>query len=331
MLKNLIVGVIFSLISLCATLLVAEAGFRIFSKPPVKWSDRPHYYYQPEGAKFLTDRDYSPDKPKNTIRVAVVGDSFTFAPYMQFDDAFPKRLERWLNLNKKQPAVEVMNLGVPRYSTTHEVGVVKQAITTHSDLIVLQITLNDPEIKPYRPTALVVEQQEAPKGIYKYSKLAAFIKARIGFSKSHREYKDYFFNLFGNQKTWANFETPIRQIKKLADDAKVPLVAVVFPLFGYPVDDKYPFFEIHEKVAGLLSNVGIPHLDIAKSYWGEPVDRLQVMPLEDRHPNEIGHRVAAEQILEWMKKEQMLPAEVFPRLSVPQRIGTEYSAGEAER
>lgn len=322
--KGVVVGTILSVVSLGIALLVAEVGFRIVSKPPAKWNDRPKHYYQPEGAKFLTDRDYAEKKPKDTVRVAVVGDSFSFAPYMQYDDAFPKRLERWLNLNRSQPHVEVMNMGVPRYSTTHEVEVVKRAIAMQSDLIILQITLNDPEIKPYRPTALIVEQKAEPAGIYKYSKLAAFVKARLGFTKSHQEYREYFFDLFDNPKTWNNFETPIRQIKKLSADAKIPLVAVVFPLFGYPVGEGYPFYRIHDKIAGLLKDVGIDSLDITNAYLNQPLDRLQVIPIEDRHPNEIGHRIAAEEILEWLKSQKRLPEGVFPRGVVSERIGTEW-------
>jgi hypothetical protein len=48
-----------------------------------------------------------------------------------------------------------------------------------------------------------------------------------------------------------------------------------------------------------------------------------VIPVEDRHPNEIGHRIAAEVILEWLREAGKLPAEVFPKLSVAERIGTE--------
>jgi hypothetical protein len=321
--KGVVVGTVLSVVSLGIALVVAEVGFRVVSKPPAKWNDRPKHYYQPEGAKFLTDRDYAEKKPKDTIRVAVVGDSFSFAPYMQYDDAFPKRLERWLNLNKSQPYVEVMNMGVPRYSTTHEVDVVKRAIAMQSDLIILQITLNDPEIKPYRPTALIVEQKMEPTGIFKISKLASFVKSRLDATRSHHEYREYFFELFNKPKTWANFEMPVRQIKKLAEEGKIPLVSVVFPLFGYPVNSEYPFRPIHEKVAGLMKEVGIESLDITDAYLNQPLDRLQVIPVEDRHPNEIGHRIAAEVILEWLREAGKLPAEVFPKLSVAERIGTE--------
>ncbi|MFM1848172.1 MAG: hypothetical protein RL417_1646, partial [Pseudomonadota bacterium] len=130
---------------IAAALIVIEVLFRSLYQPPIRWNDRPRAYFVPENAVVLTDRAYPAKKNPGTVRIAVVGDSFSFAPYMQFDDTFAKRLERWLNLNEKQPKVEVINYGVPRYSTSHEIAVVERALKEEADLIVLQITLNDPE------------------------------------------------------------------------------------------------------------------------------------------------------------------------------------------
>lgn len=83
----------------------------------------------------------------------MVGDSFSFAPQMQYDDSFSKRLERLLNANAtdspKSPRAEVINLGVPGHSTVHEVRTVEEALKLSPDLVLLQITLNDAELRPF--------------------------------------------------------------------------------------------------------------------------------------------------------------------------------------
>jgi lysophospholipase L1-like esterase len=307
-------------------LIIIEVLFRAFARPPVLWNDRPRTYFIPQDAKVLTDRSYSVIKKPGTIRIAVVGDSFSFAPYMQFDDAFPKRMERWLNLNSVQPTVEVINYGVPRYSTSHEVEVVERAIREQADLILLQITLNDPEIKPYRPTGLLVDENTGNASItnpiLNHWKSMAFVVTRLFNTQSHRDYKKYFFDLFQRKDTWNNFRGPLKTIVKKASDAKIPIVAAVFPLFGYPVNDSYPFFPLHEKVQTLLTKLNVPHLDLAEPYRGLPIERLQVMPGLDRHPNEIGHRIAAEAIVPWLHGTKLLPEEIFPVRIVPERIGT---------
>lgn len=306
-------------------LILIEIAFRLLYRPPVQWNDRPKAYFIPENATVLTDRTYPATKAPGTVRIAVVGDSFSFGPYMQYDDTFAKRLERWLNLNENQPPVEVINYGVPRYSTSHEVAVVERAIREQADLIVLQITLNDPEIKPYRPTGLLVDQNtgqvELTNPILRYWRSLSYVVTRIKNTETHREYVRYFFKLFEGRKTWRQFSDSLKAIVQRCEAAQVPIVAVVFPLFGHPVNKDYPFYPLHEKVAGALQELGIKGLDIADQYRDMPLDRLQVIPIADRHPNEIGHRIAAEAMIPWLQSTNLLPAAIFPRRVVPERIG----------
>lgn len=322
-----VVGALLALVigGVVAALVVIEILFRLLYRPPVAWNDRPKGYFIPQNATVLTDRAYSPTKRPGTVRIAVVGDSFSFAPYMQFDDTFAKRLERWLNLNDRQPPVEVINYGVPRYSTSHEIAVVERAIKEQADLVLLQITLNDPEIKPYRPTGLLVDENtgkvKLESGIVRYWRSLGYVVTRIKNTETHRDYVKYFFKLFEGKKTWGNFTKSLQAIVKRCNDAKIPIVATVFPLFGHPVNGEYPFFPLHEKVAGALKELNVPSLDLAENYRDLPLDRLQVIPVADRHPNEIGHRIAAEAMMPWLEGLGLLPKEIFPVRVVPERIG----------
>jgi hypothetical protein len=315
-----VIGIIFSL-------LAVEIVFRLaLSKGgPPKWDDRPKPYFVPEDAKTFQDYPYQAKKPEGVFRVAVIGDSFTFAPYMQFDDAFPKRIERYLNLNRTQTKVEVINYGVPRYSTSHEIKTTRQALEEGADLVILQITLNDPEIKLDWPTGLQLDTQSGEvklaHPIYRYWKTLAYVRTRIENTRSHREYRDYFYRLFDKKDNWNSFSDSMRTLVSACRERNVPIVAAVFPLFGYPVDEQYPFFPIHERVAKLLESLQVIHTDLTESYRNIPLDRLQVLPGVDRHPNEIAHRIAAEQILAFLKDKSLLPAGVFPAKSVDLRVG----------
>lgn len=87
------------------------------------------YYYLPESSPDARNCAYSKSKPTGTFRIAVVGDSFTFAGKGQFDDAFPARLQpASAELNDRQVKVEVLNLGVPGNATYHEVSVIEQVL-----------------------------------------------------------------------------------------------------------------------------------------------------------------------------------------------------------
>jgi hypothetical protein len=54
-------------------------------------------------------------------------------------------------------------------------------------------------------------------------------------------------------------------------------------------------------------------LDLLPAFQGIPVERMQVIPGNDFHPNEIGHRIAAEWILRWLANREVLPAAIIPQ------------------
>ncbi len=316
MIKQIIQSVFLVLLGLIVSLGLIEILFRIAYRAPAKWNDRPFAYYKAEDSPTSQSYPYLKTKPENIFRIAVVGDSYTFAPYMQFTDAFPARLEQMLNLNKDVRQVEVINYGVPAYSTSHEVATVERALKEDADFVLLQITLNDPEIKPYRPVGITEFNrfgalQLGPRlgWLVSYWRSLGYVLNRLHNSKTHREYKQYFFELFENPKGFKKFKDSLVKIYKLCSDRKVGMGAVVFPLFGEPVDDNYPFTPLHKIVGETLGELGVVTLDLLPTYTGVPIDRLQVIPGGDRHPNEIAHRMAAESIYRWLISNKLIPEE----------------------
>ncbi len=322
---------IFSLVALgiggvLFALVVIELVFRLvgLDHQPTLWNDRPQRYYAPEKAVTFQDFPHRATKLPGSVRIAVVGDSFAFGPYMQFDDTFPKRLERFLNLNSDQPRVEVINYGMPQYSTSNEIELVKKAIEEQADLVILQITLNDPELKPLRPDGIIQHDNSIvlPEGwLFRHWRSLRYATSLVLNTQSHQQYKNYYLSLYSNKDTWNSFAQSLRTIENLTRRANVALGAVIFPLFGYMVDDYNPFLAIHKKIGRELKRIRTRHLDLAESYRNIPVERLQVLPGTDRHPNEIAHRIAAERILDWLPIFDKLPDAIFPRVTKTERIG----------
>jgi hypothetical protein len=279
----------------------------------------------------MQDAPHTPTKATGIFRIAVVGDSFSFAPYMQFFDTFPKKLEQLLNLNFDSKHVEVINYGVPAYSASHEIAVVEQALREGADLVLLQVTLNDPELKLHRPTGITENMndrfapwQPSPRmeKVCRFWSTPCFIMTRLGNTRTRNAYIDYFLDLHNNPRTWGPYEQATKALVTRCRDANVPIVAVVFPLFGLPFDEHYPFLPIHEKVRKLFLSLEIPHLDLSELYKGIPLERLQVIPGGDRHPNEIAHRMAAETLYLWLQKLGVVPAETKLDEVYRTRLGT---------
>jgi hypothetical protein len=86
------------------------------------------------------DREHSKQKPPNTFRVAVLGDSFTEALQVPIEKTFSSALERELAgcPELKGKNVEVMNFGVSGYGTAQELQMLRHYAWDYSpDLVLL--------------------------------------------------------------------------------------------------------------------------------------------------------------------------------------------------
>jgi lysophospholipase L1-like esterase len=307
-----------SVFGIVFALLLIEIFFRVFSgafetsRPP---SDVPERDYIPEQAFRTRDFYYPPEKAAGVFRIIVVGDSFTFGGKVHFDDTFPKRLERMLNLNSDQRKVEVLNWGIPGYSTVQEAELIKEGLKKFQpDLIVLEITLNDAEQQPYRVTHPFQDksgQIKLKNPIFKLWKSLGFIVTRVYNSILHREYVQYHIDLFENPNTWRIFDASLQHIATLSKKSNVPIFALVFPMLSHPFDDSYPFAGIHRKIRKALRAHDLPRIDLFENFRGRNPLRLQVAPGEDAHPNELAHRIAADRLYKSLARRRVLPKDAL--------------------
>lgn len=314
--RGVLKGVGISLLSTVVALAMVEGVFRLLSssieKSPVY--DVPRYDYLPEGAYRARDYYYPPQKAPGVFRVIAIGDSFTFGGKMHFDDNFSKRLERMLNLNEHQRKVEVLNWGISGYSTLHEVELARDAVYQFNpDLIVVQITLNDAELQPFR----VTHKYQNKRGkvilsnpLFKYWKSLGYLVRRIYYTNLNNEYVTYHTAAFENPDSWKVFAGGFRQIKQITSSKSVPLLAVLFPMMSHPFDERYPFHGLHKKIGDEMAAQGINFVDLFPDFKGRDPQRLQVEPGSDAHPNEIAHRIAADRIYSTLLELKWLPKDV---------------------
>jgi lysophospholipase L1-like esterase len=94
---------------------------------------------------FRADREYSPVPPPGVSRIVAVGDSFTFGNGVEVHESFPSLLERRL------PATEVINLGVPGYGVDQQLLMLEsRGLRFRPDVVLLG--LHTPDI--FRNTKL---------------------------------------------------------------------------------------------------------------------------------------------------------------------------------
>ncbi len=85
------------------------------------------------------DYEYSLDKPNNTFRIIVLGDSYTFGLGVELNDSYPKILEKLLNKGVGGWTYEVLNFGVPGSELPEKVELLSdKALFFNPDLLILQ-------------------------------------------------------------------------------------------------------------------------------------------------------------------------------------------------
>lgn len=147
--------------------------------------------YQREGGSFvrissdgLRDREHARTMPANTVRIAVLGDSYTEAMHLPMEQTYWSLLEQKLRQCNAFPGkqVEVINFGVSGYGTAQELLTLRQKVWDFSpDIVVLAFTtLND----VYDNSLALSKSEEVPYFFYQNGELV--YDARFRDSKLYR-------------------------------------------------------------------------------------------------------------------------------------------------
>jgi hypothetical protein len=173
---------------MAAGLLVAEVGLRVIgfrylnlsqADRDVGFALRPgaEGWWQREGNTYikinsagLRDREHSLAKPPNTLRIAVLGDSFAEALQVPMESAFWAVAERRLQGGEAVGGrrVEVINFGVSGFSTARELITLRRRVWQYSpDIVVLLVTTSNDVRDNSRRLSREYDNQPLPYFVYK--------------------------------------------------------------------------------------------------------------------------------------------------------------------
>lgn len=94
----------------------------------------------------LRDREHAKAKPPDTIRIAVIGDSYPEALQVEMEDAFWSVMQRRLQQCRAFGGrkIEVLNFGVSGYGTAQELLTLREKAWNYSpDIVLLAVTTNN--------------------------------------------------------------------------------------------------------------------------------------------------------------------------------------------
>ena len=128
------------------------------------------------------EKNFAFKKPPNTFRILVFGDSFTFGTGVSEDHRFTNILEDHLNIKGGTKKYEVLNFGIPGYSTDQEHDLMKVMLRQiECDFVIVAFYINDME--------MTTQKRMKTFAIYEYAMLINVEKVEI-FKSPDRNYKN---------------------------------------------------------------------------------------------------------------------------------------------
>jgi hypothetical protein len=298
----LAVGVLVSLLLAEGLVRLLDPGPEAGGYAPVRtdWRER-----RPINSRGYRDVEHTLDRPEGVRRVVCLGDSFTWGARVLFEDAWPRRLERGLTLEQGEPweAIVLAEPGLNAVQLAFLMG--DQAFSYDPDVIVLAWVLNDAEdldsAEARRAEDWVADSRREPsalESLLEHSALARLITRRLRATAGNRERIQNFRSYYADDYPgWVAAREALRKMGGLCRAHGVPFVVAIFPLFGNPLDDSYPFEEEHARVAQAAAQAGAKVVDLLPQYRGLHWELLVVDGPRDEHPNEIAQRIAAQTLV----------------------------------
>jgi hypothetical protein len=315
--RSTAVGIALFGISFLLTLLVVEGLLRmdvLLPTPPRRTivEERPRSRMdQPD----FRQPGFELTAKREAFRILVVGDSFSWGDGVYWQDAYPNRLQARLNEFSRGERFEVVNWSRPGWNTLRQVrSVEKRLAEIDPDLVILGFVLNDPEPVD---RSLLEQMLSAAEGrqprpgvsawLFEHSQLYRLVWTRFENSRTHRELSAFYLRLYEGEH-WEACRRALKRLRNRTRGRDVPLVLLIFPVFDSPMDERYPYRDLHHRVAAEGRALGVPVFDLFAVFEGMDTARLAAVPFTNAHPTEIAHRVAADGILSYLVRKKLLPA-----------------------
>jgi len=230
------------------------------------------------------------------LRVALVGDSFTFGNGVAFEDTLGERLAREL-ARLGRPAA-VFNCGVPGYNAGHAAITARErALALDLDLLVYVFFANDLEPSPERhevPEDAVIDPLH---GFPLRSALGQWCAVHVkrwlasrGVDVDARTRAAWHANL--EQGGSARLEAALDELAAACAARGVPLVVAIYPFLAPP--ETNPFAEVDDFAATACAARALPCVELREAFPDDSALYGYWSSTWDSHPDGAGHQRAAE-------------------------------------
>ena len=256
-------------------------------------------------------------KPPGVWRILALGDSVTYGMDVKAGEAFAGQLEAKLNAAGAGPA-EVLNFGVPGYNSFQEYELLKtRGLALDPDLVVMTFTADDVETSPViinvgGEYSLFRNQFEGIGAlnnlvhwaVFRHSHLYRFLYkyAALAVAAKGARFDDVYVH---PRSQWKN----VLLVADLCRQRRIGFLLVLspwlLPHYQAPAGDPdamdvrefHRYQEAMDEIRRFAREDRIDVLDLGPLYE-KYTGKLKNRPCDHMHPNPLGHRLIAEQLVE---------------------------------
>jgi hypothetical protein len=353
LLKKLLKGLSTILLGILTAIVILEIGIRLFMPQPLTpvvaqpdlftayrlkenisgFYDYPEFYHTVRTNTYgLRDNEFPKQKPPGTVRILVLGDSFTYGWGVPLEQTYAKILEK--HLKEEGWPVQIINTGVGGWGTAHELAYLEQyGLEFSPNLVLIGLTSWDDEdslasgLYSLQHGKLVKNPPQEHRGYYLFSNLKTVADSipiypflaqrshlinwfrRILVVIAEKQALTEARNNPGNDGSIAQigssqqdyktllFESLLKRLQTVSEQAGADLVLVFIPTTStrhLALNDFCVENEIH-------------CLDLSNTFQqqGNNWQEIYYYPI-DGHWNEQGHRLAASAIYDFLEVNELL-------------------------
>lgn len=240
----------------------------------------------------MRDRSYSKQKPPNTKRIVVIGDSYAMGSGVADHESYATLIEDMFAKQYSEINIEVLNFGVGGYGLRNYDAVLRsKAMLFDPDLVIIGFSDNDHELPKQAELEGKLRLGE-PAEMFYMSHLKNLLVRKVIRRKLFRQIDR------SNQDELAHVENHFTSIISQCNKKGIPAIIAYYPLIYNEVTTE--FYKEKSEESGFY------FVNAAEGLEDIPERKIRVNLL-DNHPNELGHQVYADNIYEFIIGEGLLP------------------------
>ena len=278
-------------------------------------------------------------KKENVFRILFLGDSLIWSGKTRSGEQYTQVIENNLNQAlKSEKKIEVINAGIPGYTTYQEMEFLKAyGLDMEPDMVILGFVFNDlfykylhkpteKELLSHEPQAELnqFDTNSTVGSVFAKSYLAhsiAYIIERIQNKLARRPYLSFEhrrdFYLAWKPYGWRHSERLIAQMKQLLDKKNIQFNVITFPVSSQvdksvlSFDEKYVLYP-QSRIKEIAAKNNIPFYDLTNSIQNNGDLKLYKDYL---HFNSNGNDIIAKELTQYLLTKNYANPETSPRTS----------------